>query len=109
MSGMAATLSPHTHRRLRMNRLKKQVGLVVLISMAIVMAGTCCVSALDTVNINTATVDQLMALERVGETYAQRIVEHRETYGPFKTPEAIMEVKGIGMKTWEANKDRIVI
>jgi competence protein ComEA len=92
-----------------MNRLKQQVSLIVLITMAIVMAGTCCVSAMDKININTATVEQLMELDRVGAKYAQRIVEHRERYGPFKTPEAIMDVKGIGEKTWEANKDRIVV
>ena len=92
-----------------MNRLRKQVSLIVLISMAIVMAGTCCVSAMDKININTATVEQLMELERVGAAYAQRIVEHRERYGRFKSPEAIMDVKGIGQKTWEANKDRIVV
>ena len=60
-------------------------------------------------NINTDPVEKLMQLDRVGPQYAQRIVEHRELYGPFETPEAIMNVKGIGPKTWEANKERIVI
>jgi competence protein ComEA len=67
------------------------------------------VSAMDKVNINTASVEQLMQLDRVGASYAQRIVEYREKNGPFKAPEEIMNVKGIGKKTWEANKDRIVV
>ena len=92
-----------------MKGFRKQVSMVVLISMAIFIAGTCCATAMDTVNINTATVEQLMQLERIGAAYAQRIVDHREQFGPFKTPDAIMDVKGIGKKTWEANKDRIVI
>ena len=46
---------------------------------------------------------------RVGEKYAQRIVEYREANGPFEKPEDIMKVKGIGSKVWEANKDRIVV
>ena len=50
-----------------------------------------------------------MELDRVGAKYAQRIVEYRETVGPFKKPEDIMNVKGIGKRTWEANKDKIVI
>ncbi len=92
-----------------MNRLKRQVCFIVLISMGIVLAGPTAVLAMDKININTATVEQLMELDRIGAKYAQRIIEHREKYGPFKTPEAIMEVKGIGEKTWEANKDRIVV
>jgi competence protein ComEA len=60
-------------------------------------------------NINTANVQELAMLERVGEKYAQRIVDYREAKGPFEKPEDIMKVKGIGPKIWEANKDRIVV
>jgi competence protein ComEA len=67
------------------------------------------VCAMEKVNINTASVDQLMDLDRVGAKYAERIVQYREQYGPFAAPEDIMKVKGIGQKTWEANKDRIVV
>ena len=61
------------------------------------------------ININTAGVEELAKLERIGEKYAQRIIEYRELNGPFKKPEGIMNVKGIGSKTWESNKDRIVV
>jgi len=61
------------------------------------------------ININNATVEELMKLEKVGSKYAQRIIEYREKNGPFKLPEDIMKVKGIGVKVWEANKDKIVI
>jgi competence protein ComEA len=61
------------------------------------------------VNINTATVEQLAKLERVGLSYAQRIVEYREANGPFQAPEDIMKVRGIGKKTFEANLDRITV
>ncbi len=92
-----------------MKRLSRKVYLIVLISITVIMAGTSCVSAMEMVNINTASVEQLMQLDRVGASYAQRIVDYRENYGPFKAPEEIMKVKGIGEKTWEANKDRIVV
>ncbi|WP_319409933.1 helix-hairpin-helix domain-containing protein [uncultured Desulfosarcina sp.] len=92
-----------------MNRVRKNVYVAVLVTIAVILTGTCCVSAMDKVNINTASVEQLMQLDRVGANYAQRIVEYRENNGPFKAPEEIMNVKGIGKKTWEANKDRIVI
>jgi len=59
------------------------------------------------ININKATVDELSTLKRVGPSYAQRIVDYREQNGPFQKPEDIMKVKGIGLKTFEANKDMI--
>ena len=59
------------------------------------------------VNINKATVEELCLLKRIGPSYAQRIVDYREQNGPFQKPEDIMKVKGIGLKTFEANKDII--
>lgn len=92
-----------------MKHFNRKLYLAVLISIAIIMAGTNCVSAMEMVNINTASIEQLMQLDRVGANYAQRIVDYRENNGPFKAPEDIMNVKGIGKKTWEANRDRIVV
>ena len=60
------------------------------------------------VNINKASVDELTYLKRIGPSYAQRIVDYRNEHGPFQKPEDIMNVKGIGYKTFEANKDIIV-
>ena len=45
----------------------------------------------------------------IGPAYSKRIVEYRETMGPFEKPEDIMHVKGISYKIFEMNKDRIVI
>jgi competence protein ComEA len=61
------------------------------------------------ININSAGVQELAKLDRVGEKYAQRIVAYREANGPFEKPEDIMKVKGIGSKIWDANKDRIAV
>ncbi|MBW2581504.1 MAG: helix-hairpin-helix domain-containing protein [Deltaproteobacteria bacterium] len=59
------------------------------------------------VNINKASVDELSTLKRVGPAYAQRIVDYRKQNGPFEKPEDIMKVRGIGIKTFEANKNFI--
>ena len=59
------------------------------------------------ININKATVEQLSTLKRVGPSYAQRIVDYRNANGPFQKPEDIMNVQGIGVKTFEINKDII--
>ena len=61
------------------------------------------------VNINTGTKEQLMQLNHIGDTYAQRIIDYRKANGPFQKPEDIINVKGIGQKIWEANKDYIIV
>ena len=61
------------------------------------------------VDINHASLEELASLKYVGETIAKRIIEYREEKGGFNTLEALLNVKGIGPKTLEANKDRIVI
>ena len=59
------------------------------------------------VNINTADAAQLALLPRVGPSIAQRIVEYRKQNGPFKKPEDLMLVRGIGDKTYELLKPYI--
>jgi len=84
----------------------KIAACILVISMLLVpvylMAG-------EKVNLNTATLEELMTLERIGPKYAQRIIDYRVTHGPFEKIEDIMKVKGIGPKTFDANKDRITV
>lgn len=54
-----------------------------------------------TVNVNSATVEQLQLLPRIGPAVAARIVEHREKNGAFKSAEDLMLVRGIGESTFE--------
>ncbi len=62
----------------------------------------------DKVNINTDSKEQLMTLHNIGDVVADRIIEYRKAQ-LFETPEDIMKVKGVGQKTFESNKDRIVV
>ncbi len=62
-----------------------------------------------TVNVNTATVDQLQLLPRIGPAVAQRIVEHREKNGAFKSLEDLMLVRGIGESTFEQIKPYVAL
>ena len=59
------------------------------------------------VNINQATVEEIALLKNVSPKYAERIVQYREANGPFKSPEDLMKVQGIGPKTFELNKEMI--
>lgn len=52
-------------------------------------------------NINTASEQDLQRLPRIGPALAARIVEHRRVNGPFRHPDEIVEVRGIGEKTLE--------
>ena len=61
------------------------------------------------VNINTAEASQLALLPRVGEKVAQRIVEYRTEHGPFKKATDLMQVKGIGAKTFEGLSPYVTI
>jgi competence protein ComEA len=59
-------------------------------------------------NLNTATVDQLMMLPGVGASQAERVVAWRGKHGPFKRTADLRKVKGVGYKTLkklEANLD----
>ena len=61
------------------------------------------------ININTAPAEELVQLKGIGPKKAVVITEFREKHGPFKMPEDLMKVPGIGTKTFEANKDRIIV
>ncbi len=56
--------------------------------------------ALATVNLNTANSTQLATLPGIGPKAAQRIVEYRQKNGGFKKIEELMNVKGIGEKSF---------
>lgn len=60
------------------------------------------------IDLNTASVEQLQTLPGIGPSKARAIVEYREKQ-PFSKPEDIMNVSGIGPKTFEKIKDRITV
>ena len=61
------------------------------------------------ININTATVDELNALPGVGPALGQRIVDYRDANGPFKAPEDLKKVRGIGDVLYAQVKDLITL
>ena len=62
------------------------------------------------VNVNTADADTIAAeLNGIGPAKAQAIIEYREKHGPFKTPEDLSLVKGIGDRTVEINLADILV
>jgi competence protein ComEA len=66
-------------------------------------------SAANPVNLNSATVAQLQTLPGIGASAAQRIVEYRQKNGSFKKIEELMNVKGIGEKSFLKLKPLITV
>ena len=92
-----------------MLKLKKISAFITVLAVVVSLSMPVWAEEPEKININTATVKQLVELKRIGPKYAAKIVEYRETNGPFASPEEIMKVKGIGKKTYEANKDVITV
>jgi competence protein ComEA len=61
------------------------------------------------VDINTATVEELEGLPKIGPAMARSIVEYREKHGPFKRKEDIMNVPRIGVKTYAKFREFITV
>jgi competence protein ComEA len=61
------------------------------------------------INLNTATVDQLETLPGIGRKTAERIIEYRTKAGGFKRIEDLMNVKGIGEKSFLKLKPLVAV
>ncbi len=61
------------------------------------------------VNVNTAEAEMLETLPGVGPALARRILEHRETNGPFRDLTELMDVEGIGSAVFEGLQGRITL
>ena len=106
---LGARGTTYTHEEDRMKKLTRQTLAVILLFTFLLGAaiGPALAQQQVKVNINKASVDQLSTLKRIGPSYAQRIVDYRRENGPFQKPVDIIKVRGIGIKTYEANKDII--
>ena len=63
----------------------------------------------EVVNLNTASGAQIAALPGIGPKTADLIVQYREKNGPFKKIEEVMNVRGVGEKSFLRIKDRLTV
>jgi len=61
------------------------------------------------VNLNTATASDLQELPGIGATVAARIVDYRQKNGPFKKIEELMNVQGVGEKSFLKLRSQITV
>jgi competence ComEA-like helix-hairpin-helix protein len=61
------------------------------------------------ININTASTRELEQLPGIGKGLAERIIEHRERFGPFRCPEHLIILRGVSDKRFRALRDLITV
>ena len=60
-----------------------------------------------TININTATLEELQTIKGIGKKKAEAILQYRKEHGAFRTKEDLLQVKGIGKKALEAIESQV--
>lgn len=83
-----------------MYRVVPIVLLAVTAALAVAAAGTP-TTPQGVVNVNTATAEQLQLLPRIGPAMAQRILDFRDSNGPFQSTDELIAVRGIGERSLE--------
>lgn len=61
------------------------------------------------VNINEASLKELTRLPGIGPVLAQRILDYRKSYGPFKKLDDIRQVEGIGPKKFSQIRELLTL
>ena len=92
-----------------MLKLTKSIRLMIILLTVFILLPYASAEEQTKININVASLEELVKLDRIGLKYAQRIIDYRKNVAPFSDPEDIMKIKGIGLKTFEANKEVITV
>lgn len=89
--------------------LRSKMLVVLLVIIAFAFMGNIQADDSTKIDLNKATVQELVKLKGIGKKFAERIIEYRKENGNFKKIEDIMNVKGIGQKKFDAIKDLILV
>jgi comEA protein len=90
-------------------RIKRILTVFVVIMAVVALVHAVTAEDATKIDLNKASMEDLLKIKGIGESYAQRIIEYRETKGQFNQIEDIMKVKGIGPKLFESIKDKITV
>jgi competence protein ComEA len=82
---------------------RRLAGIAALVS---VLALAAPLAAAESVNVNTATQEELVTLPGIGPAKAKAIIDYRTAH-PFKTIDEVKNVRGIGDNLYESLKGKI--
>jgi comEA protein len=85
------------------------IGLVLGLVVSPLLSLQATAKSADKININTASLEELQKLPRIGPQVAQRILDYRKENGSFKRVEDILKVRGVGEKMFSQLKDLITV
>lgn len=85
------------------------IGILGIAALALLLAWSLPAEAGGKLDVNTATVEQLQAIKGIGPKTAQAIVDYRTKHGPFKSLDALVNVKGIGAKKLEVLRQHLKV
>jgi competence protein ComEA len=95
-------------RRTTMTRRLLPLMVIVTVVAAVVFAGDTGSASEGVVNVNSATAAQLQFLPGIGPAMAKRIIEFRDSNGPFRKVDELVAIRGIGSKTLEKLRPFVV-
>jgi competence protein ComEA len=79
----------------------------LLISLSFLLFSSCFAGTVDINSADAATLAK--QINGIGKSKAQAIVDYRDQYGPFKSVDDLVLVRGIGAKTVIKNKDNLSV
>ena len=92
-----------------MNRTMTTILLLVALLLPMTVRAQDAAARRTPVNLNTATTAQLEDRPGIGKATAERIIEYRTKNGSFKKIEDLMNVRGVGEKSFLSLKDLITV
>jgi len=85
----------------------KSLCMAALLAMALLTGMPA--EASDTININTATVEQLQSIKGIGPKTAAAIEKYRGEHGAFKSVDELKNIKGIGEKSLQKIRGELTV
>jgi competence protein ComEA len=82
---------------------------IMLLIFAVALCAPTTLLAALSINVNTATMEQLQQIKGVGPKTAEKIVEYRDTHGEFSNVDELCKINGIGDKSLEKMANHITV